>query len=73
MTPNRIEVRDHGTTLSDDARARLFDLFYRLDEARDRSGSGLGLAIAKEVADMNGWSVGSYANAPDGSVFFVAK
>ncbi|TCI60732.1 cell wall metabolism sensor histidine kinase WalK [Exiguobacterium sp. SH3S1] len=73
MTPNRIEVRDHGTTLTEEARARLFDRFYRLDEARDRSGSGLGLAIAKEVADLNGWKVGSYANAPDGSVFFVTK
>lgn len=73
MTPNRIEVRDHGTMLAEEARSRLFDRFYRLDEARDRSGSGLGLAIAKEVADLNGWEVGSYANAPDGSVFFVTK
>lgn len=73
MTPNRIEVRDHGPTLAEEARSRLFDRFYRLDEARDRSGSGLGLAIAKEVAELNGWEVGSYANAPDGSVFFVTK
>ncbi|MFY9945108.1 MAG: HAMP domain-containing sensor histidine kinase, partial [Exiguobacterium chiriqhucha] len=73
MTPDRIEVRDHGTALKEEDRARLFDRFYRLDEARDRSGSGLGLAIAKEVADLNGWTVGSYANAPDGSVFYVTK
>lgn len=73
MTPDRIEVRDHGTALNEEDRARLFDRFYRLDEARDRSGSGLGLAIAKEVADLNGWTVGSYANAPDGSVFYVTK
>ncbi|MCC5891149.1 HAMP domain-containing sensor histidine kinase [Exiguobacterium sp.] len=73
LTPNRIEVRDHGPTLDEEERARLFDRFYRLDEARDRSGLGLGLAIAKEVADLNGWSVGSYANAPTGSVFYVTK
>ncbi|STO07125.1 sensor histidine kinase [Exiguobacterium aurantiacum] len=73
MTPTRIEVRDHGPTLDEEERMRLFDRFYRLDEARDRSGSGLGLAIAKEVADLNGWSVGSYANAPTGSIFYVAK
>ncbi|MCT4784232.1 MULTISPECIES: sensor histidine kinase [Exiguobacterium] len=73
MTSTRIEVRDHGPTLDEEARERLFDRFYRLDEARDRSGSGLGLAIAKEVADLNGWTVGSYANAPSGSVFYVTK
>lgn len=73
MTSDRIEVRDRGTSLTEEERSRLFDRFYRLDEARDRSGSGLGLAIAKEVADLNGWTVGSYANTPDGSIFFVTK
>lgn len=73
LTDNRIEVRDRGPVLSDEVRARLFDRFYRLDEARDRSGSGLGLAIAKEVADVNGWTIGSEPNNPDGSVFFLTR
>ncbi|MCT4784995.1 histidine kinase dimerization/phospho-acceptor domain-containing protein [Exiguobacterium aestuarii] len=73
LTSNRVEVRDRGPILTEEIRARLFDRFYRLDEARDRSGSGLGLAIAKEVADLNGWTIGSKPNDPDGSVFFLTR
>lgn len=73
LTSDRIEVRDRGPILTEEIRARLFDRFYRLDEARDRSGSGLGLAIAKEVADLNGWTIGSKPNDPDGSVFFLTR
>ena len=73
LKSDRIEVRDRGPILSDDVRNRLFDRFYRLDEARDRSGSGLGLAIAKEVADLNEWTIGSRSNHPDGSIFFLTR
>lgn len=73
LTSDRIEVRDRGPILTEEIRARLFDRFYRLDEARDRSGSGLGLAIAKEVANLNGWAIGSKPNDPDGSVFFLTR
>ncbi|WP_214821282.1 MULTISPECIES: HAMP domain-containing sensor histidine kinase [unclassified Exiguobacterium] len=73
LTSDRIEVRDRGPILTEEVRARLFDRFYRLDEARDRSGSGLGLAIAKEVANLNGWAIGSKPNDPDGSVFFLTR
>lgn len=73
LKSDRIEVRDRGPVLTDEVRNRLFDRFYRLDEARDRSGSGLGLAIAKEVADLNEWTIGSRSNHPDGSIFFLTR
>jgi signal transduction histidine kinase len=47
-----LRVDDDGAGIEGGERARIFDRFVRLDEARDRDsgGSGLGLAIVREVA-----------------------
>ena len=71
LRPDRLEVLDRGTRLSDEQRARLFDRFYRLDEARDRSGSGLGLSIAAALAEHHQLSVGSEARPDGGSCFYI--
>lgn len=46
----RLRFADDGNGVSDEARPKLFDLFYRTDPARAGSGmgSGLGLAIVKK-------------------------
>ena len=46
-----VEVVDRGPGLSPDAAARVFERFYRTDDARDRDagGTGLGLAIVSSV------------------------
>jgi two-component system sensor histidine kinase CpxA len=48
--PDWLEVRveDHGPGIPPDQLARVFEPFYRVQEARDRpsGGHGLGLAIA---------------------------
>ncbi|MCC3645123.1 HAMP domain-containing histidine kinase [Cytobacillus oceanisediminis] len=50
----RIEDRGMGIPMKD--LPRVFDRFYRVDEARNRKtgGSGLGLSLAKEIADALG-------------------
>ncbi|MCM3094318.1 MULTISPECIES: HAMP domain-containing histidine kinase [unclassified Cytobacillus] len=50
----RIEDRGMGIPVKD--LPRVFDRFYRVDEARNRKtgGSGLGLSLAKEIADALG-------------------
>jgi len=48
-----IIIRDNGIGIPKESLNRIFDRFFRVDEARTRveGGSGLGLAVAKEIAD----------------------
>jgi signal transduction histidine kinase len=52
-----IVVRDDGEGVSEEARARLFDRFYRVPGSQT-PGSGIGLALVKRVAELHGGSVG---------------
>lgn len=51
----------------------IFDRFYRVDKARERSvgGYGLGLAIAREVAEEHGGTIGVRSSMAEGTVFTV--
>jgi signal transduction histidine kinase len=51
-----VSVADTGEGISEDNQARVFDRFYRVDQARmSISGRlGLGLPIAKSVMDLHG-------------------
>ncbi|RPF52260.1 sensor histidine kinase [Aquisalibacillus elongatus] len=48
-----IKIKDQGIGIPSSAQAKIFDRFYRVDQARtrDEGGTGLGLAVAKEIAD----------------------
>jgi two-component system, OmpR family, sensor histidine kinase MprB len=61
----RVTVRDHGPGFPDDDLDKVFDRFWRADDARGKPGSGLGLAIVQRVAEEHDGSA-SASNAPDG-------
>jgi signal transduction histidine kinase len=70
----RIRVRDGGDGIPAQARARVFDRFYRVDGARNRrhGGVGLGLAIVKAIVESHGGRVSVESRVGEGSTFEVA-
>lgn len=53
----RVSVRDQGAGLAPVDLPRVFDRFYRSDNARQQPGSGLGLSIVQDVVTRSGGTV----------------
>jgi two-component system, OmpR family, phosphate regulon sensor histidine kinase PhoR len=68
-----LEVTDSGIGIPQDALARIFERFYRVDKGRSREegGTGLGLAIVKHVAQAHGGQVEVESRIGKGSTFRV--
>ncbi len=66
-------VRDDGPGIPPEAKARIFERFYRVDKARSREqgGTGLGLAIVKNVVQAHGGEVRVESTPGAGSEFFI--
>ena len=65
-------VRDDGPGIPAEARARVFERFYRADKARSREqgGTGLGLAIVKHVVQAHGGDVRVESELGQGAAFY---
>ena len=61
-----ITVRDYGPGVPEETLARLFDPFFRVEEARDTSsgGSGLGLSIAKRAVQAHHGTIFAENSSP---------
>ena len=57
VTNGEISVRDHGPGVAAEDAPRVFDRFWRSNDARHLPGSGLGLSIVKDVAESHGGTV----------------
>lgn len=64
-------VRDHGIGIPARSLERIFERFYRVDQARSREsgGTGLGLAIVRHVVQAHGGEVTVSSVEGEGSVF----
>jgi len=64
-----LRVSDSGPGVPDDALVKLFEPFYRLDDARGRltGGVGLGLAITERAVRFHGGKVSAF-NRPGGGL-----
>lgn len=67
-------IRDNGLGMERGALARVFDRFYRVDDARRSapSGSGLGLAIVKKLADLQGLAITMASEPHNGTTVTIA-
>jgi len=68
-----VEVQDTGIGISQRDQARVFERFFRVDQARSREmgGTGLGLAIVKHLAHAFGGNVQLTSKLGEGSTFQV--
>jgi len=62
-------VRDYGPGIDESYLPRLFEKYFQVPGAHDKSGSGLGLAISKEFIEAQGGTVHVWSQKGDGSAF----
>ncbi|KTF29782.1 sensor histidine kinase, partial [Xanthomonas vesicatoria] len=66
VTQDRIVVRDTGIGMSEEARVRAFEPFFRADPTRPQ-GTGLGLSIVRRLCDRFGWRIELHSEAGVGT------
>ena len=68
-----LSVRDRGSGISPEDQKRIFERFYRADNARVRNvrGSGIGLSLVKHIAESHGGRVDVESAPGRGSTFTV--
>jgi two-component system, OmpR family, sensor histidine kinase SenX3 len=68
-----IAVSDQGIGIAEDDLDRVFERFYRTDQARSRStgGTGLGLSIVKHIAENHGGEARVWSRLGRGSTFTI--
>ncbi len=67
----RLIVADDGIGILPEALPHIFERFYRVDAARDRSGTGLGLSICDWIAKAHGGSIRAESELNAGTTFTV--
>jgi two-component system, OmpR family, sensor kinase len=71
-TPSQavIDVADSGPGIPVEARGRIFDRFYRVDDGA-KTGTGLGLSIARGAVDACGGRLTLEESGPSGTTFRI--
>ncbi|GHV27952.1 two-component sensor histidine kinase [Clostridia bacterium] len=75
MNGENIECRisDNGIGIAAADQMRIFERFYKVDKARDRSlgGNGLGLSLVKKIVELHGGSITVNSTPGKGTTFIV--
>ncbi|MEI6100853.1 MAG: HAMP domain-containing sensor histidine kinase [Eubacteriales bacterium] len=66
----RLSVTNTGLPINEKDLTRVWDVFFRADQARSRGGHGLGLSIVKTIVELHGGTCG-VKNLSDGVCFFA--
>jgi signal transduction histidine kinase/ligand-binding sensor domain-containing protein/DNA-binding response OmpR family regulator len=67
----KISVSDTGTGIPEEYQSKIFDRFFRIDDASHGSntGSGIGLALVKELATLHNWDISVSSKEGEGTIF----
>jgi signal transduction histidine kinase len=68
-----VEVADEGEGIATGEGERVFEAFYRGDEARSEDGAGLGLAISRAIVEAHGGRIWLEDGAPGTRVHFTLE
>ncbi len=66
-----LQIKDTGEGIAQEELSRIWDRFYRAENARAGSGTGLGLAIVKELTEAMGGTVAVESIPEQGSCFTI--
>ncbi|MBK8022356.1 MAG: sensor histidine kinase [Chloroflexi bacterium] len=66
-----IEIRDTGCGIADADLPKIFNRFFRLDNAHTSAGFGLGLPLARRIVEMHGGSISVTSQIGRGSTFRI--
>lgn len=66
-----IRISDDGIGMAKEVLPFIFDRFYRVDTARDRSGTGLGLSIVKWIVQVHHGSIRAESELGKGTTFVI--
>jgi signal transduction histidine kinase len=68
-----VSVIDHGPGVSDQLLSRIFDPFFKADQARseDDGQHGIGLALSKAIIELHGGNISAQNHSPHGLVIKI--
>jgi heavy metal sensor kinase len=66
-----LTVEDTGIGISAEDRPRIFERFFRSDQARPQGGAGLGLSLAQAIARAHGGRIEVQSELHQGSIFTI--
>lgn len=68
-----VTVSDNGVGIAPEDRMHIFERFYKVDKARDRSlgGNGLGLSLVKKIVELHSGQVRVESELGKGTVFTI--
>lgn len=66
------EIHDNGIGIDADEHDEVFELFRRMENAREIEGTGVGLAIVKRIVERHGARIWFESKLNEGTVFYLA-
>ena len=68
----RVEIKDTGCGISEEALPRIFDKFYQADTSHATRGNGLGLSMVKKIVELHEGTISCESEIDKGTTFLIS-